>query len=272
MITTPRGFVRPEQELARLTLISSTNEAEIRRRSTISGIRPFGLGEINGAPVAGPLGPPESMKSNENETVVDQIAIPAEGNPAKDQQVSDIDSEATLVSENEENEPLPVQAAPALDVSENPEKITSAPSQAQTVKKVDPPSRPPPEPPRPAEADRKRQLIEEVELELSKMSLKSSTTFCSRASVPLDHEVSLRMASSLIKSKSKTLESHFEEQRVANFESLACSMARRSHTLQHKMGLARKRNSGLTSRLMLQQAHGIYTRLSTAHSTCKRYL
>jgi ubiquitin carboxyl-terminal hydrolase 25/28 len=104
------------------------------------------------------------MKSNENETVVDQIAIPAEGNPAKGLQVSDIDSEATLVSENEENEPLPVQAAPALDVSENPEKITSAPSQAQTVKKVDPPSRPPPEPPRPAEVDRKRQLIEEVEL------------------------------------------------------------------------------------------------------------
>lgn len=162
MITTPRAFVRPEQELARLTLISSTNEAEIRRRSTISGIRPFGLGEINGAPVAGPLGPPESMKSNENENVVDQIAIPAEENPVKDSQASDIDSEATLVSEHEENEPLPVQVA--SDVSENPEKITTTPSRPQTVTKVDPPSRPPPEPPRPAEADRKRQLIEEVEL------------------------------------------------------------------------------------------------------------
>lgn len=164
MITTPRAFVRPEQELARLTLISSTNEAEIRRRSTISGIRPFGLGEINGAPVAGPLGPPEYMKSDENETVVDQIAIPTEENPAKDPQTSDIDSEATLVSEHEENEPLPVQAAPVSEVSDHPAKITNTPSQPQTVKKVDPPSRPPPEPPRPAEADRKRQLIEEVEL------------------------------------------------------------------------------------------------------------
>ncbi|KAF3406844.1 Ubiquitin carboxyl-terminal hydrolase 2 [Talaromyces pinophilus] len=164
MITTPRAFVRPEQELARLTLISSTNEAEIRRRSTISGIRPFGLGEINGAPVAGPLGPPESMRVDENETVVDQIAIPTEENPAKDPQTSDIDSEATLVSEHEETEPLPVQAAPVSEVSDHPEKITNTPSQPQTVKKVDPPSRPPPEPPRPAEADRKRQLIEEVEL------------------------------------------------------------------------------------------------------------
>ncbi|KAI7971624.1 hypothetical protein EIK77_002625 [Talaromyces pinophilus] len=151
-------------ELARLTLISSTNEAEIRRRSTISGIRPFGLGEINGAPVAGPLGPPESMRVDENETVVDQIAIPTEENPAKDPQTSDIDSEATLVSEHEETEPLPVQAAPVSEVSDHPEKITNTPSQPQTVKKVDPPSRPPPEPPRPAEADRKRQLIEEVEL------------------------------------------------------------------------------------------------------------
>jgi ubiquitin carboxyl-terminal hydrolase 25/28 len=169
MITTPRAFVRPEQELARLTLISSTNEAEIRRRSTISGIRPFGLGEINGAPVAGPLGPPESIKPNENDIVVDQISIPAEVNPAKDQQASDIDSEATLVSEHfpsehEENVLLPVQTVPALEASEDSEKITSTSSQPQTVKKVDPPSRPPPEPPRPAEADRKRQLIEEVEL------------------------------------------------------------------------------------------------------------
>lgn len=162
MITTPRGYVRPEQELARLTLISSTNEAEIRRRSTISGMRPFGLGEINGAPVAGPLGPPESLKSSEKENLVDQIAIPAEKNPVKDPQVSDIDSEATLVSENEENEPLPVHSA--SDISGNSEKITSTPIQPQTVTKDDPPSRPPPEPPRPAEADRKRQLIEEVEL------------------------------------------------------------------------------------------------------------
>ena len=120
------------------------------------------MGEIKGAPVAGPLGPPESLKSSEKENLVDQIAIPAEKNPVKDPQVSDIDSEATLVSENEENEPLPVHSA--SDISGNSEKITSTPIQPQTVTKDDPPSRPPPEPPRPAEADRKRQLIEEVEL------------------------------------------------------------------------------------------------------------
>ncbi|EED17662.1 ubiquitin C-terminal hydrolase, putative [Talaromyces stipitatus ATCC 10500] len=162
MITTSKAFVRPEQELARLTLISSTNEAEIRRRSTISGIRPFGLGEINGAPVAGPLGPPESITSPGHENV-DQNTIPIQGTPAHDRQVNDIDSETTLVSdpETEKDAPLP---ASAFAVSGDTEDITQTISQPQTLEKVDPPSRPPPEPPRPAETDRKRQLIEEVEL------------------------------------------------------------------------------------------------------------
>ena len=162
MITTPQAFVRPEQELARLTLISSTNEAEIRRRSTISGIRPFGLGEINGAPVAGPLGPPEPVKSNESETAVDKAAIIDKENVPEDAEVNDVDSEATLVSEHDVESQN--KTGTALDGTDSSEKAASIPTPSHIVKKVDPPSRPPPEPPRPAEADRKRQLIEEVEL------------------------------------------------------------------------------------------------------------
>lgn len=57
MISAPRAQVTPHQELARLTLISSTNEEQIRRRSTTRGKRPS-LGEINGRPVLGPTLPP----------------------------------------------------------------------------------------------------------------------------------------------------------------------------------------------------------------------
>ena len=57
MITAPYAQVTPEQELARLTLISSTTEEHIRRQSILGGHRPS-LGEINGQPVHGPLLPP----------------------------------------------------------------------------------------------------------------------------------------------------------------------------------------------------------------------
>ena len=60
MITAPRAQVTPEQELARLTLISSTNEESFRRKSVLSAHRPS-LGEINGRPVVGPLPPPRPL-------------------------------------------------------------------------------------------------------------------------------------------------------------------------------------------------------------------
>lgn len=56
MITASYAQVTPEQELARLTLMSSTTEEHIRRQSMLSGHRPS-LGEINGRPVFGPLPP-----------------------------------------------------------------------------------------------------------------------------------------------------------------------------------------------------------------------
>ncbi len=59
MITAPKAQVTPEQELARLTLISSTNEESFRRKSVLSAHRPS-LGEISGRPVIGPLPPPRS--------------------------------------------------------------------------------------------------------------------------------------------------------------------------------------------------------------------
>lgn len=177
MITTSAASVRPEQELARLTLISSTNEAEIRRRSTISGARPFGLGEVDGMPVAGPLGPPQTVESDKPDNAAGHQTILTEESSSKDIIPSDADSEGTLVSENsqtsihqafsggsENKAPSYVEAVPESGTLIDVEPTGDTPIEKQSAQKVDPPSRPPPEPPRPAESDRKRQLIEEVEL------------------------------------------------------------------------------------------------------------
>lgn len=56
MISASTAQVTPEQELARLTLISSMIEENIRRQSILSGHR-TSLGEIDGRPLLGPLPP-----------------------------------------------------------------------------------------------------------------------------------------------------------------------------------------------------------------------
>jgi ubiquitin carboxyl-terminal hydrolase 25 len=176
MITSAQPAVRPEQELARLTLISSTNEAEIRRRSTISGRRPTGLGELNGLPLIGPLGPPTTINP---EPTSQGIYSATTADYPKQPETSDQDSEATLVSENVK----PENPTPSAQDKENqrppstinqPENDSSpvelmdledtAAKTDQPSEHVEPPSRPPPVPPRPSETDRQRQLIEEVEL------------------------------------------------------------------------------------------------------------
>ncbi|KAL1980380.1 hypothetical protein VTN96DRAFT_4224 [Rasamsonia emersonii] len=156
MITSPHSSVRPEQELARLTLISSTNEAAIRRRSTVSGKRPGGLGEINGLPVMGPLGPPQTTEAGES----DQASkAPEEQRPSKEVTASDIESEATLVSESAQ----PESQAPPADNKEN-QPPPPADADNPSTSPVEPPNRPPPVPPRPSESERQKQLIEEVEI------------------------------------------------------------------------------------------------------------
>ncbi|KAL1962989.1 hypothetical protein VTN77DRAFT_8835 [Rasamsonia byssochlamydoides] len=176
MITSPYSSVRPEQELARLTLISSTNEAAIRRRSTISGKRPGGLGEINGLPVMGPLGPAQTTETGESDSQQDHLAskTPEEQQSSKEVTASDMESEATLVSEsaqpesqapqadNKENQPPPVVDKAVADSSGK--EITDAGDYLSFPSPVEPPNRPPPVPPRPSESEKQRQLIEEVEL------------------------------------------------------------------------------------------------------------
>jgi ubiquitin carboxyl-terminal hydrolase 25/28 len=178
MITSPHPSVRPEQELARLTLISSTNEAAIRRRSTISGKRPAGLGEVNGLPIMGPLGPPQTTETDESNTEANHLTsnAPEKEHASKEIMASDLESEATLTSDtaqpgsqepeadNKENEPPSPgdKTASATDA----DHLSSSNDQTSTnsTNPVEPPNRPPPVPPRPSESERQKQLIEEVEL------------------------------------------------------------------------------------------------------------
>ncbi|KAL9047175.1 MAG: hypothetical protein Q9214_000187 [Letrouitia sp. 1 TL-2023] len=95
MITSPGDKVTPEVELARLTLLSSPNEADFRRRSTISGHRPS-LGEISGRPVQGPLPAPIPEATSEE---VGMAAEPMPGlmNGTHNEGDEDRSSEDTLV-------------------------------------------------------------------------------------------------------------------------------------------------------------------------------
>lgn len=186
MITSPNSSVKPEQELARLTLISSTNEAAIRRRSTISGARPTGLGDIDGRPVIGPLGPPQPVLTEETGGQVGESSEPATSveekrTAMKETPTSDADSEATLVSEASKTEtggsptaggkenlpPAEEKEAPESrdPVESKPENSQSASGSEPFIGPIGPPNRPPPVPPRPSQqVDSQKLALEEVEI------------------------------------------------------------------------------------------------------------
>ncbi|KAF7586454.1 ubiquitin-specific protease ubp2 [Aspergillus hancockii] len=174
MITAPSTYVIPSQELARLTLISPSNEAAIRRRSTISASRSAALGEINGMPVLGPLGPPRPTTESEA-----KVPIASEIEKVQRSTTSDVDSEATLVSngtktdttvppsDNKETE-TPHTDSMVMDAQNEPtpQALEHSPSsKTASVDQSTPPSQPPPVPPRPEpQPDPQKQLIDEVEI------------------------------------------------------------------------------------------------------------
>ncbi|PWY94374.1 ubiquitin carboxyl-terminal hydrolase [Aspergillus sclerotioniger CBS 115572] len=173
MITSSSSYVIPGQELARLTLISPSNEAAIRRRSTISAYRPAGaLGEINGMPVLGPLGPPQLIPEKETEK-----PTATESEASKQSTTSDVDSEATLVSDGvkhdvktsqfDDKENEPPGDSEMKDVQDEPNGSAAQVSSSDTtsIDQPEPSSRPPPVPPRPTpQVDAQKQLIEDVEI------------------------------------------------------------------------------------------------------------
>ena len=95
MIASSKAAVTPEPELARLTLVSSSKEEHIRRQSMLSPTRPS-LGQINGSPVLGPLGPP-SLLQKDTEMSDDTPLEATDSNPISNDHNGDDASDVTLV-------------------------------------------------------------------------------------------------------------------------------------------------------------------------------
>lgn len=175
MITSPSSAVTPGQELARLTLLSSTGEAAIRRKSLANAARPA-LGEINGLPVQGPLGPPNTESS-------DDTQLTTEAPPPKAPETGDTDSQGTFVSaptppssdqgSQMEGTEKPPQGSDkgdsemkeAADETQSGPNAVPTPLNEPSTGAPSPPDRPPPVPPRPAKQVDNEQLIK-VEVEL----------------------------------------------------------------------------------------------------------
>lgn len=202
MISASTAQVTPEQELARLTLISSMTEENIRRQSMLSGHR-TSLGEIDGRPLLGPLPPGRKIDipmGLEDEAIAPSVEVPsdnlpqplildslssstmeisaAEANQNEEARIDDDNSsDATLVVGDDGDQPMldqdeRVHQRQVLENKENlpPNKSGSGPtttpepqlyplgespsdlieqSQLSATEPLQPPSRPPPFPPRP---------------------------------------------------------------------------------------------------------------------------
>ena len=95
MIASSKASVTPEPELARLTLVSSSKEEHIRRQSMLSPTRPS-LGQINGSPVFGPLGPP-GLPQKDTEMSDDASLEATDSNAVNNDHNGDDASDVTLV-------------------------------------------------------------------------------------------------------------------------------------------------------------------------------
>ncbi|EEP80641.1 predicted protein [Uncinocarpus reesii 1704] len=140
MTTSPTRYITPGQELARLTLLSSTNEAEIRRKSLAGP----------SLPIYGPFLPPD-------------MDLSGAGHSAKAS--GSEDSETTLVppsSNGEAGDDDKENADPHVPGAVIDHRSTEANGMREAdepqPKAMNAPDRPPPVPPRPGSNDMKKEL------------------------------------------------------------------------------------------------------------------
>ncbi|KAI9816932.1 MAG: ubiquitin-specific protease ubp2 [Phylliscum demangeonii] len=100
LITAPTSSITPERELARLTLIKSSDEEDYRRRSITSPQGAPRLGEIGGMPVQGPAECEEGSDTMEMEEMPMLVEAHAE------RVASDSTSEITLVGKETPDEAI----------------------------------------------------------------------------------------------------------------------------------------------------------------------
>lgn len=204
MITASNAQVTPEQELARLTLMSSTTEEHIRRQSILSGHRPS-LGEINGRPVIGPLPPfsPQAVEldaemtgttkpgtnqeetGNDNDVDNSSDATLVEAPAAEDDDLIMLDQQQQIFEDKENlppNKTVSVRSnTPETHLQPLGETSPSRTNEQQQLPDTGndaaqnqeetalahsaaPPSRPPPFPPRPKPEEHTITILDEVEI------------------------------------------------------------------------------------------------------------
>ncbi len=137
MIQTPHSSIKPEQELARLTLETETVKEKMRRRSTLKSNERPSLGAIDNKPILGPLPEDGSTTNGVSESAIVQSPIDTDPNvdplltfdaakidaamgktASDDTTMDDNSSEMTLVSKPD---------------SEQNASITNEPGQAATT-------------------------------------------------------------------------------------------------------------------------------------------
>lgn len=145
MIKSPTRCVTPGQELARLTLLSSSNEAEIRRKS---------LAPEPNLPVYGPFLPPDMDLDTDDNATAEEIPAKAVGSEEDSEKTAVPPTASTYEETNNDKEnvgpskPIPI-----------PEPKNFEDTEATPKTMMNPPDRPPPVPPRPT-ADKMRKELE----------------------------------------------------------------------------------------------------------------
>ncbi|KIX01528.1 uncharacterized protein Z518_09254 [Rhinocladiella mackenziei CBS 650.93] len=161
MIETPQSSIRPDQELARLTLETESVKEKMRRRSTLKSDRPS-LGQIDNLPLLGPLTMAEYERNGmidnailQSPTDVDQAfgtlvedsVVKNETDGVKenatdddhdidDTTMADNSSEATLVSKPDSEQGLPEGASKEEQLATLENKENLSPHKAATSPKA----------------------------------------------------------------------------------------------------------------------------------------
>lgn len=97
LITTPRRSIKPNPDVARLTLLSSTKAELARRQSMIAAERPTwgSLGHCNGLAVQGPIGPPPPQ-ADQNDTAMSDKEVTPSASKSDEARVSDTSSDTLI--------------------------------------------------------------------------------------------------------------------------------------------------------------------------------
>ena len=142
LIASSSASLKPNPDVARLTLLSSTKAEQARRQSIIDADRPNigSLGQVNGRAIQGPVGPPPSTQDQVDTEMRESRDIPIPSRESDEHDGQSVGSSGTLVqSEGEEVMEIDTQTAKTqeevLEDKENlpPNKFNSKPEEMEDI-------------------------------------------------------------------------------------------------------------------------------------------